>query len=499
MARRWKRILSYSVAISILVALSFGSWAAFTLYYSFGNSHVLFRLRHHCLPQLDFYTNAYTYAPAQPITVFASGNGRARVLLYDIFRQDTVADTTFSLCFQPVREHPSVTGAGWAASCVLRPHAPSGWYVLELADGTRTRRQSVFLAPNNPSPAGVAAAAPAAAPRKRIAMLLCTNTWNAYNAWGGQSLYTPNYTPTVSFLRPQWLSDPWLPDLLTHQQYQYQSAAKDRYLAELLHTHRLEVDVYDMGELERADNRLKQYELITLSTHSEYWTRNMLVHLNAYLAQGGSLLSLSGNTAAYVSSLDLAQQTLSVHKSEANLWMIEDSAGGLRPFGTGTSFFGFHSYAPYRVLVDSSWVFAGTALQKGDFFGKKSDCYDYTYSGAPLSSIVRGLMRRGSMGCASGMEVDKVYRGTPANFVLLATGLNPPKGDNFGLRWPEDPAEWQGGGGADMGYYCHKGGGIVFCASSIACSGALPYDTALQRIVLNVANKVLQKQKRPFP
>jgi hypothetical protein len=391
------------------------------------------------------------------------------------------------LCYQPLPDSASVRGCGWQISTQLATASlPSGWYIVEVAQGARSWRQSVFIAPQRV--------------QKRVAMLLCTHTWNAYNAWGGQSLYTKNYAHTVSFLRPQPLSDPFLPDNFTNQQYRYQSARQDRHLAALFAQQQIEYDAYDIGALENNIEQLKKYDIITISTHSEYWTKNMLRHLNEYLAQGGSLISLSGNTAAYISYLDTQNHTLSVYKSEANLWRTSDSLRmrtgqlPLKPFGTETAFEAFHTYAPYRVAADTSWVLANTGLKRGDTFGERSDCYDYTYAnGATWAQLWRGLMRKnGFFGAASGMEVDKCYAGTPPNFVLLATGCNP-AAQGHGEVFPEkSPFAWDEKGGADMGYYPHSGGGIVFTAGSIAASGAIPYSKSLQMIVINVVHRALR-------
>ena len=305
--RTRKRIFRAIGALMLLTAMGSGGWLIANFYYVFENSNTYFRWQYHLLPQLAFYTGKYTYTVGESIDCHISGNGAADLRLWDVHKTQVFQAKKIQLGYQPLPDSASVRGCGWRISTQLATASlPSGWYIVEVAQGARSWRQTVFIVPQRV--------------QKRVAMLLCTHTWNAYNAWGGQSLYTKNYAHTVSFLRPQPLSDPFLPDNFTNQQYRYQSARQDRHLAALFTQHHIAYDAYDIGALENNIEQLKKYDIITISTHSEYWTENMLRHLNEYLAQGGSLLSLSGNTAAYISYLNTQNHTLSVYKSEANLW-----------------------------------------------------------------------------------------------------------------------------------------------------------------------------------
>lgn len=450
-------------------------------YYMFPSSLVLFQVKHRYLSHLNLHLDQWQYQAGERVKVYISCRpaGAASIRFYDPLRADTLLLLKEqAVAPQPVHDSVSTAGTGWAVSThlTLPPQTPPGWYILEARSGGQRAATSLFVLPS-------------ASPQAEVALLLSTNTWNAYNFWGGKSLYTRNYAHTVSFHRPQLLADPKLPHTYANHQLFYQSAQKDLLLAHFLAASGHAFHAYAEEELHRSAARLVPYRLLILSTHSEYWSRDMLLHLQAYLAQGGSLLCLSGNTAAYVSELDLQGRTMTVHKAEENLWMHADSSG-LKPFGLENNLSSFHTYAPYRVQVDTSWAFEGTGLQKGDLFGQVSETYDYTYMyNNWLQNLLGAIANQGKRGAASGLEVDQVNYQTPKNWVQLARGLNPDQ-TGYGEVYPEGQA-WDGTGGADLGYYLHPGGGLVFNVGSLAFTGAIPHDPHIQTLLNNVLNKVL--------
>jgi N,N-dimethylformamidase len=461
--------------------LLLGGYLAFSLYPIFPQRVQLFQLRHQHGQHLALHLDSYDFQPGDAMAVYLSvaPAGQVELRVYDVLRQDTLLTQAIEGNFHPLADSASVYGTGWQATDTL--HLPaevsSGWYVVEAQSRQQHTFTSLFI---QPAPGQV---------QRRIAWLFSTNTWNAYNPWGGQSLYTVPLIPRVSFQRPQPLADPFLqPGLARHQMY-FQGANKDRYLAQLLDSLGQAYDPYSMMALHRHDPRLADYDVLIMSTHSEYWTTEMLQHLNQLLDSGASLVNLAGNVAAYRSYLDPVASTLTVHKHPSELWPVLDSSG-LRPFGTSMYLMGFHTYAPYQVQVDSSWLLAGTGLQRGDLFGQVSDTYDFTHMYDSPWEQLRSLLDRHQRGAASGLEIDKVYAGTPANWITVASGLNPPV-EGHGEVYPDPAQPWSAGGGADLGYYRHPGGGVVFAASSMAFTGAIPYDPAIRQIIANVLTQSL--------
>ena len=465
-----------------------GAFATHFYFLSARHSHTIFGWRHRLFTHLAFHLDPGGVQPGARIPVYASYTAGDSLWagVYDIHRRDTVLPfRRYAAGYQALPARPGVTGTGWQASFALTlpPDLATGWYVVELKGQDMSQRSSLLVVP------------PDTAVRHRVALVLSTNTWNAYNPWGGHSLYTRNYSPVVSFHRPQPLADPWLPDTYPHYQLAFQSAARDRHVATLLDTAGIGYDVYDMHSLDRAASPLDRYAVLIFSTHTEYWTAPMLAHLRACLDRGASALVLAGNVAAYVSALDQAAGTLTVHKREDQLWQYADTAG-LRPFGLEASFLGFHTYSPYAVQQPDHWAWAGTGVQAGDLVGQVSETYDFTYMYDSWWRNLLDLRRKGRRGAAAGMEIDRPYAGTPAHWVTLGQALNPPV-EGHGEVWPDPSLDWQVGAGAILGYYDHPGGGLVAHAGSIAFTGALPYDARLRRLVLNLVQAGLQRRPAP--
>ncbi|MEO1588714.1 MAG: hypothetical protein AAFS00_15600, partial [Bacteroidota bacterium] len=65
--------------------------------------------------------------------------------------------------------------------------------------------------------------------------------------------------------------------------------------------------------------------------------------------------------------------------------------------------------------------------------------------------------------------------------------------EGHGEVYPEKlPKSWTAGHGADLGYYIHPGGGLVFSVGSMAFTGAIPHDPPIQKIIENVLRKTLE-------
>jgi len=124
-------------------------------------------------------------------------------------------------------------------------------------------------------------------------------------------------------------------------------------------------------------------------------------------------------------------------ESEANL------------LGVVFTFPGIMTAAPYEVIDDSHWCFAGTGLSNGDTFGEKS-------------------LHQRVPGGASGHETDKMSAQSPAGSKLLARGLNPESG------------------GAEIVHFITDSGGEVFSVGSICWNASILVDDAVSQITKNV-------------
>ena len=459
-----RKIIIAAISISLILGISAIGAFVFDFYYLFGNSNQIFRIRHNHFSHVEFHTDQWSYFPDEEIGLFISDSRQdsVSISIYEIEGKDTlIANQKYESVFQSVDDSVSINGTNWnkTISLPIHPETPTGWYIIKVKNAEFTRFTSIFIKPRPENR------------KNRIAILFSTNTWNAYNHWGGQSLYSKNYTPKVSFNRPQILANPFIENTYVNHQTYYQAANMDRNFTQLLDSAKIGYDAYSMDDLEWNHEVLAEYDKLVLLTHSEYWSWNMIRNLNTCLDSGVSLIALAGNISAYVTSLDSTDRSISVYKQEENMWSNADTAQ-IRPFGTEFSYLGFHSYSPYQVLVDSSWVFEGTGFKKGDLFGQISDVFDYTVMYDSWWQNLLSLTKKGNKGASSGQEIDKIYPHTPNNWVTIAAGLNAAY-PGHGEVYPDPALDWLENGGADMGYYLHPGGGMVFNVGSMAFTGGL--------------------------
>ena len=333
-----------------------------------------------------------------------------------------------------------------------------------------------------------------AKPRAAIAVLASTNTWNAYNPFGGRSNYimaarileTPIVNAKADLPRynlkeyGEWKSGPDFaplsfdrPEPNNHvpENEEYTSNIESRHTCHLapaewrllgwLEQKGPPYDLYADTQLHDGTLHLDAYRVLILSTHPEYWSAPMYHKVKKWVFErGGKLMYLGGNglnceveftdngTALRCLNAWPAGKESRFHasvESEANLLGVVFSDPGAM------------TVAPYEVVDPDHWVFAGTWLKRGDLFG------------------TRTLHQRYGDG-ASGHETDKITPSSPKNVHLLARGLNP---DN---------------GGAHLVHFDTSSGGAVFSAGSITYPTALPCDELTSMITLNVLRRFLGEQ-----
>ncbi len=172
------------------------------------------------------------------------------------------------------------TGADWLP----------GLYLLRAVDGAGKVSVSAFV---------VRGQRPA-----RLALVIPQLTWQAYNDFGGASLYTPDpTTPSglgrfVSFERPfsqrslQYDLNQILPSVRWFEQKGY------------------DVTYVSDADLERAaDVRALGVRALIFPAHDEYWTRAMRDTVEAFRDGGGHLVFLSANNAYWNVRLSPGQVT----------------------------------------------------------------------------------------------------------------------------------------------------------------------------------------------
>jgi hypothetical protein len=264
--------------------------------------------------------------------------------------------------------------------------------------------------------------------RAKILLQLCTNTYNAYNQWGGASLYggPKGVVTRVSFERP-YLG----------------FAAEDNFTNLYSGWRRWELPFVEWAEsagyaieyavnadLERHPELLRDYRLVLSVGHDEYWSAGMRDALERFIANGGNAAFFSGNTCFWQVRMEDDHRALTSWKM--NFQNDPAYAGGDHEHLTGTwsnclvkrpenrmtgvsfTYGGYHAFAnqpgdgAYTIHRPEHWMFAGTRVACGDKLGAGDKIVGYECDGCQFTE-------------EAGLPVATGADGTPASFQILGT------------------------------------------------------------------------------
>ncbi len=243
-----------------------------------------------------------------------------RVERWGAEREPVWAATDVAGVFTPPPSDADAAGCRWPATLQIPidEHWRSGFHLVTLTAIDAPAGRDV-------AHAGFVVRGRAAAGGPRALLVLATNTWNAYNTWGGRSLYTGG--KQVSFGRPfargmlcrpeverddrkarpvRWGEEPDV-DGLIFQRYRtehaYPSAigsagwfTHERRFVEWAEGAGYEFDYAVSSDLEDDPHVLDGYDLVLSVGHDEYWSAGQRHAVEAHVRRGGNFASFSGNT-----------------------------------------------------------------------------------------------------------------------------------------------------------------------------------------------------------
>ena len=426
--------------------------------------------------------NFHARDPAGSLNVDRSVSfGIARIGLPDV-------DMMFSTVQVRNRTVPATayaSGCGWpvTTSVTIPANWPSGLYYAVFGNDANACTVPFVVAPVQKTAAA------------KVMVQIPVTTAQAYNGYGGKSLYTYNSSggiaaPKVSFDRP--FDDPW------NYAFDPWQAPFVKWLAK----NGIVADFCTSIDLHGTPGLLSGYQLFVTAGHDEYWSRDMRGRLDRFVAAGGNVAIFSGNTCWWQARMEAnaagkANRTLVCYKSatadpdtraayKTVNWIDlvppdpENTSTGLGwRYGASWTNTQPRPSTPFIVQRPNHWVFAGTSMTTGTTFA--GDCVGYEVDAVE--------MRKGSDGL--------VYP-TFADGTLPTTTL---------LAWA-DASTWDaqamalGQGHEKSGYgamaIVTRGGsaGAIFNAASIEWArGLLPElngqnPSVVSRITLNVLNKL---------
>ena len=450
-----------------------------------------------------------------------------------VFRSDAVAAGE-----QVTPADAAAAGCDWpvALSLDVDPTWRSGYYevVLEIDAGDKVRRDFAFFVVR-PS-AGT-----------RIVVALSTNTWCAYNDFGGPNLYTGG--TRVSMRRPMapgYLHKPpgkgrrvtgtGEPDpqnaahvgylLLNHlSAYAGSAGWPDWELPFIAWAERggFEIGVCTNADLEAHPEVLDGASLYLSVGHDEYWSRGMRDTVEAFIAQGGNAAFFSGNTSLWQVRLEGDDGDVMVgykgffkddplwgsdREPEVTTFWSDVVVGRPENLMTGVSFTrgGYHrigrnvssGLGGYTVHRAGHWIFDGTGLGYGDVLGASSTVVGYECDGCVFTY-------------RDGLPYPTGEDGTPSTFEILGTcptrhftretAPRPPRPGEpseleyiasrvFGTRDPEAMDRIRHGH-AVLGAYTNDAGATVLTSGSTDWAhGLAGRDPQIEQITRNVLTRL---------
>ncbi len=442
---------------------------------------------------IEGYAGQLSVAPGEAVTLHVSTS--APKFTAEIARVGAKTETVWTKKDLPGREQPvpdnaSSQGCGWPET--FRVEIPkdwrSGYYQVRLRAedrggvwtqrGTRTAESSAFFV--------VRAAEPGKA--TPILLQLCTNTYNAYNNWGGFSVYAyngigKNQGSRVSFDRPP----------------ASQFARWEQPFVEWAESHGYTLDYGVNSDLEFRPKLLAHYKLVLSVGHDEYWSAPMRDALEGFIAKGGNVAFFSGNSVCWQVRSENEGRALVCFKQhyfvdpvfQTGDWRTLSTAWShhlvKRPenqlTGVGFLWGGYRQShgqfmdepAEYTVHRPEHWIFAGTDLKRGGVFGAKDTIVGYECDGCELT-------------WKDGLPFPTHRDGTPESFTVLAS---------CPARWHPDDCEWYDQwekgrtGAACLGVYT-KGGTVFTTGSTDWAHGLRGGDKAVEQITRNVLDRLMK-------
>lgn len=260
---------------------------------------------------VELYGTTITAAPGDAIELHVSTAARYRLVVYRLgwyrgagARQvaclpSCIADEQGSA--QTGADPPSVqpARANWPVTDVLKTGSSwtSGYYLVEAVATTGGQAGRVgttwFVLRSPPTAVGT-----------QVLVQVPVNTWEAYNAWGGRSLYNFGMERAyrVSFERP----------------FDHQAGTPLWWEIQLVRF--LEREGYDVSyqtdiDTSRDASTLLQHRLVISAGHDEYWTTEMRNGFERALAAGTNLAFTGSNDAYWNMKYEDGGQTIFTYKS----------------------------------------------------------------------------------------------------------------------------------------------------------------------------------------
>ncbi|MCL7380281.1 N,N-dimethylformamidase beta subunit family domain-containing protein [Streptomyces sp. 35G-GA-8] len=398
------------------------------------------------LPGEEFGLYVSTTAPGFRVSAYRMGwYGGARARL--VWRSGRIAGHAQRRRPLLIAETRAVR-ADWDRTALVRTDGwPEGAYLLRL-DADNGHQRYVPLIVRSASAAG------------RTVLIHAPATWQAYNLWGGSSLYQGDdgaYATrsfAVSFDRP------------------YDRSGAEKFLvyerALVVLADRLGLPLaYTTGvDVHLAPSVLRDATAAVSLGHDEYWTPEQRLHVTRARDAGTNLAILGANTCFRRIRLERgatgAVRTVVCYKTayrddpylEAHPTMATTDfrvppAADPESSLTGVLYEGYPTDAPYVVHQAGHWLFAGTGVKRGESFDHLVGVeYDRVTPGQPTPARLEIVAHSPLVCKGRGSHADSAYYTVPGGAGVFASGT---------MRWVEGLMAGTGENGRNHGLDARTG------------------------------------------
>jgi N,N-dimethylformamidase beta subunit-like, C-terminal len=387
--------------------------------------------------------------PGEPVALHASGDGSS--IDVDVVRDRGEPEAVWSTASiridaQSLSPTADEDGCGWPVTVTIPTDQAwrSGLYLV------RFRRRT---APDADPITAFFVVRAARGASSGCLLVLATNTWNAYNDFGGCNLYTGAITP--SFERPLsagMLAKPeghgerlvdggraYLAYTDDHGLGMWHGMAgwagqERRFAAWAAHAG-IDLDFATNVDVEQHGDLLDGCRLYLSVGHDEYWSWAMRDALDRFVDGGGNVAFLSGNTCYWQVRIEGSRMVCYKHRftedpvygSEqqhltTTMW-ADPIVGRPEASLTGVSFTrgGYHRIARsvrrgsggHEIHRPDHWLLEGTGLARGDLLGAASTTVGYECDGCDLTLRDGVPVATGTGGTPTDLEVVGTAPATP--------------------------------------------------------------------------------------
>ncbi len=395
---------------------------------------------------IEAYGWPQSVVPGEPVILHVSTDAPAFDV--EVARDGHTRDVVWSAAgiagaLHATPPNASANGCGWPETLEVPTGGDwaSGYYAVTLTAGDERADAFFVVRPRPDAPAP-------------ILLVLSTSTWNAYNDWGGLSLYTGG--TRVSFERP--LAPGFLVKPEPHRRKMQPEPDREArwffHWAEALglsvwsggagwwnwerpflawaEGNGYAVDVAVSQDLELHPEILEGHRLFLSVGHDEYWSWGMRDALDAFTGADGNAAIFGGNMCFWQVRFEDDHRAMTCFKYRADedpvvgtpgerfmsgVWS-DRRIGRPEPSTTGLTFTrgGYSRYGlgvprgsgAYTVWRPEHWAFEGTSLRYGDELGRADSIVAYEVDGCDFTLV-------------DGLPVPTGDDGAPAGLTVLAT------------------------------------------------------------------------------